>query len=211
MTNKELLDFLKVTDLIRFDMNTVNKEVLENYLRYDNVWRLNKTVKYAKEICKICGLGNEYISLLIELEIKNVSPIYVKTIYKTITLKDLDKYNVRDSISVSMKKMIRNKLVDKDKLYEIGVYLNFYWMKIVEDLLGVKTTIVNYLDHVDSTYLFRLSDDSFVKLNKSIVKYDKDKKEMRDTREKVEKFKSIEGIDWSKIKGIDIQDYDIIF
>lgn len=211
MTNKELLDFLKVTDLIRFDMNTVNKEVLENYLRYDNVWRLNETVKYAKEICKICGLGNEYISLLIELEIKNASPIYVKTIYKTITLKDLDKYNVRDSISVSMKKMIRNKLVDKDKLYEIGVYLNFYWMKIVEDLLGVKTTIVNYLDHVDSTYLFRLSDDSLVKLNKSIVKYDKDKKEMRNTREKVEKFKSIEGIDWSKIKGIDIQDYDIIF
>lgn len=211
MTNKELLEFLKVTDLIKFDMNTVNKEVLENYLRYDNIWKLNETVKYAKEICKICGLGNEYISLLIELEIKNVSPIYVKTIYKTITLKDLDKYNVRDSISVSMKKMIRNKLVDKDKLYEIGVYLNFYWMKIVEDLLGVKTTIVNYLDHVDSTYLFRLSDDSFVKLNKSIVKYDKDKKEMRDTREKVEKFKSIEGIDWSKIKGIDIQDYDIIF
>lgn len=211
MTNKELLEFLKVTDLIKFDMNTVNKEVLENYLRYDNIWKLNETVKYAKEICKICGLENEYISLLIELEIKNVSPIYVKTIYKTITLKDLDKYNVRDSISVSMKKMIRNKLVDKDKLYEIGVYLNFYWMKIVEDLLGVKTTIVNYLDHVDSTYLFRLSDDSFVKLNKSIVKYDKDKKEMRDTREKVEKFKSIEGIDWSKIKGIDIQDYDIIF
>lgn len=206
MTNKELIDMLVVTHTIDFSIYSLNLDIIASYIDSDEIWRPKDTIKYAKDICKLCGLENEseYVSVIIEKELKNGTPIFAKTLYNTLVL---DK-NYRIDNYESTKELIRSKLKDNSTMYEIYAYLKNYWLHVMNKLLGLNLW-KDYVHYVDSAFLMRFSDNECVICHKTIKRFNNGGV-MTDTREKLVDFKTFNAINWGKVKSINIHDYDIM-
>ena len=110
----------------------------------------------------------------------------------------------------AIKKILPNKIRSTDEFYEISVYNNFYWNNVVKmhfnDCLGS-----SYVNNVDSVTLMKLKEQKLMICLNNILEYDFETKEMKNTHKKVVKFSGFDSINWSKVPGINVQDFDIMF
>lgn len=212
MTNKELLDILIVSDIVKFDLSKVNKEVFECFLRDKEVWDLEETLKYSKNICKFFGIidNKQYINKFIRSELMNGAPIFAKTIYNTLIFDDKDFIKSQKSLEASLRKILYNKITSEDEFHEIGTYLNFYWSEISKSYFENSITY-EYAYHIDSVYLINFKENRLLECNGTVNIYNNNLQRMEKTNIRVSKFKRFDSIDWSKTLGINIQDFDIMF
>lgn len=229
MTNKELLDMLTVSGVLTFDINEVNKGIFDCFVNNQRVWNLESSLRYIKLICKLLRLQDEreYINKFIRSELLNGYPIFSKTVYNTLILteylgepKELPKF--------AIKKILTNKIRSTDEFHEISVYNNFYWNKVLDLWFGINLGDSNYwnnvvkmhfndclgssyVNNVDSVTIMKLKEQKLMICLNTILEYDFETKEMKNIHKKVVKFSGFDSINWSKVPGINVQNFDIMF
>lgn len=201
MNNRDILNMLYSTGVIKFSINNINKSVIESFINKDDAWNLNETLKYAKLINKnyVNYESINYIEWFIKRELLNGNPILTKSIYNTFKV-----YNSKDLRGYNMVELYSNVL--KNKLRSLSVetitYLRFFWYSILElKKINIKDSAYQQLGIIfdkKEIYIFK----------KKLYKYDMKSKRLIDMKVRLSKLDFFDSYKYNSV--LNIQNFDIL-